>query len=174
MKLLAFLAGLPLVCSCGEVVAPKVKCPADRVLIQLTQSASVPRAGLPCVFADPYPFTVSYAPEPEGGETDAGVSPASLARLVGQNVTITQGSAATRVCAEVAEVCKDGTSSVQTKISSTGMLAYQGLFSLEPLGVTLNAGDTLKWEGTVVTESFGPSNTCPWKAVVQLTCQKAQ
>lgn len=185
MKIMRGVIVLCLWTGCGEVVAPKVTCPEDRVLIQLDQTATVPRTGLPCSFADPYPFTVSYAPEVErtqapqatGSSTPSTTTPslpADSVRLTGQNVTVTQGSASTLLCSEISDACRNGTSSVTTRVNSKGVLTYQGIFSLEPLSVVLNAGDTFTWEGTAVTENFGPGNSCPWKASVKLTCQQVQ
>lgn len=171
MKRWCLVFGMWLSTGCGSTVAPPVVCPEDRLLINLEQTATIPRTGSPCAFADPFPFTVSYAPEVDASTGDKSIF---KERLSGQQVTVTQSNASTRLCAQVASVCQDGVSSIATKISSSGILSYQGIFTLEPLGVVLNAGDTFNWEGDVLTENFGLGNSCPWKGKVKLTCQKAQ
>lgn len=163
---------------CNLFIGPPVECAASRQVINLTQVASPPRAGAPCVFADPYPFTVSYTPRADRSQLGTDGLPRYDERddrmLIGQSVNVTQGSAATLLCAGVGDVCTDGASSITTTVNNAGVLAYQGLFTLEPLGVVLNAGDTFQWQGVLATENFGPGNGCPLTAKVDLTCQKAQ
>jgi hypothetical protein len=177
MRTLAVAGGLFLT-GCNLFVGPPVECSANRLVINLEQTASPARDGVPCVFADPFPFTVSYTPRadrsllgtdglPRFGESDDRM-------LVGQSVSVVQGSAATLLCAGVGDVCTDGAASINTTIGTSGTLAYQGLFTLEPLGVVLNPGDTFRWEGVLATENFGPGNSCPLTAKVNLLCQKAQ
>lgn len=177
MRSLAVAGGL-LFAGCNLFVGPPVECAANRVVIDLQQTATPSRAGAPCVFADPYPFTISYTPRADRSIIGAdGLPEYSLQDdrlIVGQAVTVTQGSAATLLCPSVGAVCTDGAPSITTSVSTAGVLAYQGLFTLEPLGVTLNGGDTFLWEGVVATENFGPGNSCPITAKLNLNCQKLE
>jgi hypothetical protein len=156
---------------CNQFVGPTVECGGPREVINITQTATAARGtGGVCAFADPYIFTVAYSPVVSA---DAG----SPQLLIGQPVTVIQSSAATLLCPAVGQSCtpdQGASPTITSTISSTGVLAYQGLFSLEPLGVFLQAGDTFEWEGVIATENFGPSNTCPLTAKISLTCQKAQ
>ena len=177
MRSLAVAGGL-LFAGCNQFVGPPVQCEVPREIINIDQTATAARAGAPCTFADPYPFTVTYAPRSDRTLLDSDGVPLYSTKddrsLIGQPVTVTQGSAATLLCAGVGAVCTEGSPSITTAITPAGLLSYQGLFTVEPLGVVLNAGDTFQWQGVVATENFGPGNSCPLTAKLNLTCQKAQ
>lgn len=173
MKMRLVVAG-GLLCAgsgCNLFVNPPVECDPNRVpVVSLTQTVTPSRAGLPCLFVDPYPFTVAYSPK-----VDVLRSTVEDTSLVGGGVRVVQSSAATRLCATVEDACANGGApEIATTIRADGSLAYQGLFSVDALGVVLQAGDTYEWTGVVATEIFGPGSSCPVSGVVSLTCQKPQ
>ncbi len=164
---------------CSLFANPPVECDPNReAVVQLEQTVSPARAGLPCAFVDPYPFTVAYAPRVDRlalAESAPGTPASADSVLIGGAVKVTQSSAATRLCASVEDACANGGApEIATTIRGDGSLAYQGLFSVDALGVVLNPGDSYSWTGVVATEIFGPGNSCPVKGSVTLTCQKPQ
>lgn len=164
--------GLLLVGSgCNLFPNPPVKCDPDRAaVVTLTQTVTPSRAGLPCLFVDPYPFTVAYSPK-----VDVERSKLEDATLVGGGVRVVQSSAATRLCPSVEDACANGGApEIAVTVRGDGSISYQGLFSVDALGVVLQAGDTFEWEGVVATEIFAPGSSCPISGVVRLTCQKPQ
>lgn len=155
---------------CNLFVNPPVECdPNRKPVVSLTQTVTPTRAGLPCLFVDPYPFTVAYSPRIDALRTTVDYG------LAGGGVRVVQSGAATRLCAGVGDACANGGApEITTTIGNDGSFAYQGLFSVDALGVVLQAGDSFEWEGVVATEVFGPGNSCPVDGVVSLTCQKPQ
>jgi hypothetical protein len=173
----AFAAvGLLSLAGCELFVGIPVEC-TSRQIINLDQKATPARAGGACAFADPYPFTVSYSPRADRTAVSASgrrYSTSDDRLLVGQPVTVTQSSAATLLCTGVNDACADGKPSITVPISTSGQLAYQGLFALERLQVVLGEGDTFQWEGVVATENFASGSSCPLTAKIQLSCQKIE
>lgn len=178
MKKVLVMAGALLGSGCNLFVSPPVECATARQIIKIEQTSTPAREGVPCAFADPYPFTVSYAPQLDRTVLGSNGKPKYTQEddklLVGASVRVAQGSGATLLCSSVSEACTEGRPEISTTIGADGRLTYQGLFTAEALGVVMRAGNTFAWEGTVATEVFGPGNSCPLTAKLSLTCQKPQ
>lgn len=152
---------------CGDLfLNPPVECPARSIDITLTTTPL--RSGQPCIFGD-FPFSVAYGPK-----VDIEKDPnARDYALVGGRVTLTAGSSAVRLCAGSAEpICTDGQSELTATIGATGVLSYQGILSTELLTPPLQPGGSYKGTSTLVTENFGPGNTCAVSATFDFSCQQ--
>ena len=178
MKKALVMIGALVGSGCNLFVPPPVECASERDIINIDQTSTPAREGTPCVFAAPYPFTISYAPRVDRTVLDSTGKPKYSQDddklLVGVVVKVTQGSAATLLCSAVSEVCTDGQPEISAAIGADGRLTYRGLFTVEGFGVVLSGGDNFNWEGTVATESFGPGNSCPLTAKLAFSCVAKQ
>lgn len=160
----SLLAVAALLSGCGEpFLNPAVACPLRTLAFGQTTSPS--RAGQACSFGE-YPFTIAYAPT-----VDTLRDPrASDYSLVRGRVSVTALNYAVLLCAGSAQqVCMGGVSQLAVTIGDNGQLAYQAVFGTD--GLNLMPGGSFKGRTPLVSETFGPGNTCQIDADVDFSCQ---
>ncbi len=166
------IGSLWLLVGCDSFLVPPVACPT-RQLINLRQTVTLATGTRFCTSVDTA-FAVSYAPRFDrtvlGQDGQPANGPDDDAQLIGTRVRVSRGVAATFLCSAPSGDCGDRVPEYQTRIGTDGRLAYQGLFSLEGFDLALSGGDQFTWEGTVLTESFGPGNSCEVTGRVEVSC----
>ena len=164
MRRLALVGALLMSAGCDLFGNPPVKC--EPTTFAVDEKRTVGLRG--CEFPAEYLFTIARAPR-----VDPTRSTATDAALIGGRVTVTQGNPAILICASVDEECLEGTPQITTTIRGDGALAYQGFYALDNIP-KLGGGDTFTAKGTLVTETYGPGNSCDVALDLKLNCEKAQ
>ncbi len=171
MRKLAFVAvgSSVLLAGCDLFVNPPVACDSPPLTLELNETTSPARAGLPCAFPDPLLFTVVHAPR-----VDTKLSKASNLTLAGGSVTVAQATGAVLLCPGIDVACQAGAPAITATIGNDGALKYQGTLSLDALGVNLQPGGTFTSNSVVATENYGPGNSCQVLAKLTLSCEASQ
>jgi hypothetical protein len=168
MRRLALLLLTSMSAGCQAFLNPPVVCQDNTFTYKQTSTPA--RTGAPCVFPD-LSYNVAYAPQVDQTRV---TSDTAYLTLAGGQVTVTGGNAAVFVCPGTDGTCTPDSQTADVVISPRGVLSYQVLMIMEGLAPVLRPGDTYSSQGVLVSESFGPGNSCNVLGTFELTCKKPE
>lgn len=177
-KIVFGMSAAVLLIGCDVFVSPKVRCDEyslsaltqpDRP-ITITLSQTNVAAGMRCVFPE-LSFTVSHSPRIDVVDPGSPTKPPNQTdlSLVGGKVFVAQADSSVLLCPGVGEPCTPdtgGAAAITVVIDKFGALSYRGTTA----GVVLQEGGSYTATGVLVTENYGPGNTCPVYEDFSFTC----
>jgi len=167
-KTLLALLPAAMLLSCDLFVPPKVEC--DNIIANISGQMTAVSATTACAFDDAALVTISHSPKVDPTYQTQGSDPQVPSDLTLANVKVEVVGSGAFVCPSSSCVPKSTDTETEVRSDGRGAVTYNVLI---PLPV-LHGGDTVTVTGVeIATETWGPGNTCPITADINLSCQPA-